>query len=144
MFTQHSIAGRIRIGISIGLVLGIIVILLLPTVGFPLFSKLGLGTLMTFIVMGILLGFVGMFDRHPVFDFKMRWWLRGPVVGVIMMLMYVLLSYDSLVAVMQSPLVSWTGLSSPFWALADGVWIGLLMGWAETKFAGQGEDLPAR
>jgi hypothetical protein len=93
-------------------------------------------------LMGAMIGLIGVFDRHPVFKFKMHWWLRGPALGVLFMLMYVLLSYNNLQFVMQSPLVSWTGLASPFWALLDGIWIGALMGWIETSIAGEGSDLP--
>lgn len=144
MFNLHSLTGRLLIGKIIGLIVGLFVIAVLPTFGFPLVSAFGLGSLMMFVLMGVFLGFVGIFDRHPVFGFKMSWQLRGTVVGLIFMLMFVLLSYENLEVIMQSSLVSWMGLESPFWALLDGVFIGLLMGYAETKFAGEGPDLPLK
>jgi len=104
----------------------------------------GLGTLLVFVLMGLTLGLVGIFDRHPVFGFPMRWWIRGAVAGFLFTLMYILLSHDSLEVIMQSNIVSWTGLSSPFWTLIDGVIIGLFMGYMETKFAGQGSNLPLK
>ncbi|MAJ97012.1 MAG: hypothetical protein CMI56_00150 [Parcubacteria group bacterium] len=142
MFKIHSIAGRMFIGIIIGLVVGILAIVMLPTLGFSLFSMFGFGTLLVFILMGLTLGLVGMFDRHPVFGFSMRWWIRGAVAGFLFTLMYILLGYSSLEVVMASNLVSWMGFSSPFWALIDGILIGLFMGWMETKFAGEGSSLP--
>jgi len=142
MFKKNSVTGRVAVGKLIGLVFGIVVIVLMPTFGYPGLSFVGFGILLMFILMGAMIGFVGQFDRHPVFDFKMPWWMSGPVVGFAFMLMFVLFAYDSLEVVMQSTFISWTGLSSPFWALIDGLFIGGIMGFAETKIAGEGSDLP--
>lgn len=142
MFKIHSVVGRISVGILVGLVIGIIVLVFLSQIDFMLFSLVGFGMVILFMIMGMLIGFIGMFDRHPVFDFKMKWWIRGPVVGMLFMFMLALLSHDPLAAMMQSPLLSWTGLTSPFWAVIDGFWIGALIGWLETHIAGEGEELP--
>ncbi len=142
MFKIHSVTGRIAIGVAIGLVVGVLTIALSPTFGLPIFSMFGFGTLILFVMMGFTIGLVGMFDRHPILGFKMRWWIRGSVAGFIFTLMYILLSYSSLEVIMQSSLVSWVGLSSPFWCLIDGMVIGLLMAYMETKFAGEGSQLP--
>lgn len=132
------------IGVMTGLIIGALVITMSPIFGFSLFSMFGFGTLITFVLMGLTLGLMGMFDYHPIFGFKMRWWIRGAVAGFLFTLMYILLSHDSLEVIMQSNIVSWTGLSSPFWTLIDGVIIGLFMGYMETKFAGQGSNLPLK
>ncbi len=142
MFKIHSITGRITIGKLIGLVVGIAVILLLPNFGIPIFSMFGLGTLLMFVLMGAVTGFMGIFDRHPLLEFKMPWWIRGTLIGASFMLMYILFTYDTLDIAMQSSLISWTGLTSPFWAILDGIFIGGLMGFIETKFAGEGPKLP--
>ncbi|MCD5384351.1 MAG: hypothetical protein LRZ97_00355 [Candidatus Pacebacteria bacterium] len=142
MFKIHSVTGRMFIGVIIGAIVGGLSIAFLPMFGFPLWSMFGFGTLITFVMMGFTLGLVGMFDYHPICGFKMTWWLRGTVAGFIFTLMYILLSYDSINIIMQSNLVSWIGLSSPFWTLIDGVTIGLIMGYAETKIAGEGSTLP--
>lgn len=128
----------------IGLTVGIITIALSPIFGFSLVSMFGFGTLLLFVMMGATLGLVGIFDTHPIFGFKMRWWNRGAVIGFIFTLLYVLLSYESIQVIMQSNVVAWTGLISPFWVLLDGVLIGLFMGWMETKFAGEGSNLPLK
>ena len=142
MFSLKSLTGRIFFGKIIGLCMGIAYLVFLPTAGVAAISMHGAGALMLFMFMGVLIGFIGQFDRHPVLDFAMPWWFRGSVVGASMMLMFVFLTYDTLVVLMQSPLVTWTGLSSPFWILIDGTIIGLLMSFVETKFAGSGENLP--
>jgi len=142
MLRLRSVAGRVAVGKTIGFLVGLLCIVLLPTFGYPGLSMFGLGTLLMFMLMGVMTGFMGQMDRHPVFDFQMPFWLRGGMVGFAFMLMYILLSYNDLTIIMQSAWVSWTGLVSPFWALIDGVTIGILMGWLETKFCGEGKDLP--
>ncbi|MFC1614985.1 hypothetical protein ACFL22_00300 [Patescibacteria group bacterium] len=144
MFKINSITGRIFVGTLIGLAIGIITMAISPTFGFPIFSTFGFGTLMLFVMMGLTLGLVGMFDRHPIFGYKMRWWIRGTVAGFLFTLIYILLGYDSIEVIMKSNIVSWTGLSSPFWALIDGVVLGLFMAWMETKIAGEGSNLPLK
>jgi hypothetical protein len=118
--------------------------LFLPMFNIPMLSMFGLGTLLMFVLMGAMTGFMGIFDRHPMLDFKMPWWIRGTLIGGFFMLMYVLFTYETLELVMQSSLVSWMGLTSPFWALLDGIFIGGLMGLLETKWAGEGENLPVK
>lgn len=139
---MHSVTGRVAIGKIIGLVVGLIVMLALPAFDMPIFSMFGLGTLLMFVFMGVVTGFIGLYDRHPIFSFKMPWWLSGGIVGFMFMLMYILLTYEVFEVIMSSAYVSWMGLESPFWALLDGVTIGMLMGFCETKFAGKGKNLP--
>lgn len=144
MFKIHSITGRIFIGVIVAVVLGIIVMLISPIFNIPIFSMLGLGTLMLFIFMGLTLGLVGTYDNHPIFGFKMKWWIRGPFIGFTYMLMYILLSYNSLEVVINSNAMSWMGFESPFWALIDGVTIGSFMAWMEFHIAGEGSKLPLK
>jgi len=144
MISTHSVAGRILVGVLIGLIVGMVYMLMLPALGFEVFSMFGLGTLLMFFFMGAMTALMGQFDRHPLFDFKMSWWARGAAIGGAFMLMYVLLSYESLEIVLQSEVVSWMGLTSPFWAILDGIVIGLIMSWAETKIAGEGPKLQLR
>ncbi len=142
MFQLHSVTGRIFIGLVSILFLSLIGWALTQIYYLPFGAFFGLGTILLFVLMGLTLGLVGIFDRHPIFGFKMHWWIRGPVVGFLFTLAYILLSYDSIVALLQSPLLSWMGFYSPFWVLIDGTLIGLLIGWAETHFAGEGSELP--
>ena len=88
MFKLHSVTGRIAIGKMIGLVVGLLVMVLLPTFDMQVLSMFGIGTLLMFVLMGVMTGFVGQFDRHPALDFSMKWWVRGPIIGAMFMLMY--------------------------------------------------------
>ncbi len=144
MFNIHSITGRVFVGKMVGLIMGLIVMLTMPSFNMPVFSRFGFGTLIMFVLMGAMTGFMGLFNRHPLLDFKMPWWISGPLVGSVFMLMFILFTYDTLDVVMQSSLVEWMGLRSPYWALTDGIFIGGLMGFLETKLAGEGKKLPLK
>jgi hypothetical protein len=144
MFKQHSVTGRIVVGKSIGLIIGFLVMLFLPTFNMPMISYFSVGTLLFFVLMGAVIGFMGQYDRHPAFNFKMPWYVRGPLVGMFFLLMYILFTYDELSFIMESALVSWMGFESPFWALIDGAVIGGIMGFVETKAAGEGPKLPLK
>lgn len=144
MFKIQSITGRIFIGKLIGLILGVLVLLFLPSFNIEMTSMFGLGTLLMFVLMGSMTGFAGIFDRHPALNFKMPWYIRGPLVGIMFMLMYILFTYETIELILKSNLVSWMGFESPFWTLLDGIFIGGLMGLIETKIAGEGPDLPVK
>jgi len=142
MFKRHSVTGRLSIGVSIGLAYGLIVMALAPLLDIPSFSPFIFGTLIFFVMLGFTIGFVGIFDYHPIFGIKMRWWLRGIVGGFIFGLMYIFTGYESIDTIMKSDLMSNFGCSSPFWALTDFIIAGLIMAFCETKFAGEGSKLP--
>ena len=142
VINTHSVAGRIAIGKFIGLVIGLIAVLVLPYAGMPAISMFSIGMVVMFMLMGAMIGFIGQFDHHPLFGFKMRWWLRGPVVGFAFFLMFALLTYEEISLMMESPLVAWTGFSSPWWILLDGIFYGGLIGYIQTTSSGEGSDLP--
>ena len=144
MFQIHSITGRIIIGKLTGFVIGLIAMLLLASIGFPVWSTFGLGTLLMFMIMGVVIGLVGMFDRSPIVDFVMDWKTRGAVVGFVFGIMYVLLSYRAVEVIMESQFINAIGLSSPFWVVLDMVVIGMIIGFLETKIAGEGQELPLK
>lgn len=84
----------------------------------------------------MLLAFVAIYDRHPIFDFKMNWWIRGIVLGFLTHLMLVLLAYDQLTYITQT--MDIRGMMSAYRAILDGIILWLIMSYAETKFAGEG------
>ncbi len=133
---RHSVTNRIIIGKTIGLVAGLSVFFIMPLLGETLDFKFGLGLILLYILLGAIIALVGMFDRHPVLNFKMPWWLKGLALGLVMHLVLVLLSYDQMALMVQK--MDILGMVSPWWALIDGAILGLIMSFAETKFAGEG------
>jgi len=130
------------IGVLIGLAYSLLVLSLAPLFGVSLLNSFGLGSVMLFIMMGFTIGLVGIFNIHPIFGFKMHWWIRGTVAGIIFGFIYVSIGYESLSTIMQSVLMTKLGFSSPYWATSDFVVAGLIMAYFETKIAGQGPKLP--
>lgn len=138
---KHSITNRIIIGKSIGLVTGLAAFIIIPLMGAVLDPKFGLGLMFFYVLLGAVTGSIGMFDRHPVLNFKMPWWITGLVIGMVFHLMLILISYDQLAIMLQQ--MDIFGMISPWWSLIDGAIIGLIMAFVETKFAGEG-NIPAK
>lgn len=134
---KHSVMNRIIIGKTIGFVAGLLVFLILPFLGVELDFKFGLGLIVFYVVLGVLTAFMGTMDHHPLFKFPMPWWLRGLLMGLTMHLMLVLLAYEQIAVIVQS--MDMLGMTSPWWALIDGTILGLIMAYAETKWAGEGK-----
>jgi len=148
MFKLHSISGRIALGVITGLIIGFLFSLTMPLYNIPIVSKFSAGTILLFMLMGFTLGLVGVFDRHPLFGFKLNWVNRGIAAGFMFTLVYILVGYDTLELIMQANLERFSFLprwiNSPFWMLIDGSIIGLIISYIETRFAKEGSSLPLR
>lgn len=144
MFKKHSITGRIFIGVLIGLAYSLMILIISFLFDLPISNLFGAGTALTFVILGFLIGFVGIFDYHPILGFKMRWWIRGLVAGTIFGFIYVSVGYESISIMMESEFMKQFGFSSPFWAMSDFILAGLLMSFFETKIAGEGSKLPLK
>lgn len=139
---KKSVTRRVLIGVLIGLIVSVIYILVFKFQGgYDVFSRLSFGTILIFVIMGALTGFAGMYTKHPVFGFKLTWYIRGAFIGTLVALAFIFLSYEEFKSVIESPLISWTGIESPFWALIDGAFVGMFMGYMETKMVGEGKEL---
>ena len=139
---KHSITGRIFISKVTGLLIGVLALLVLPLIPVETSLEFKIGFVLLIVTMGAMIGFIGMYERHPLFpSMKMPWWVRGPMVGVLFFLLMVLLAKDAMVPFMSMDLVTWSGLTSPYWALLDGAFLGGVMGYITTKICGEG-NLP--
>lgn len=136
---KHSVRNRIIVGKTIGLTAGVLAVLILPVLGVELELMLSLGLVLFYVILGALTAFMGTMKHHPWLRFPMPWWFRGLFMGLIMHLMLVLLIHDQLAAMLVA--MDLWGMASPWWALIDGAILGLIMAFAETKLAGEG-DLP--
>jgi len=144
MFNKHSISGRLFVSKTIGLIIGVLVLLVLPFIPVETSLEFKIGFLLLMVSMSAMIGFVGIFDRHPMFpSIPMPWWLRGPTIGIVFILILVLLAKDELGPFMSLDIVAWTGLTSPYWALIDGAFLGGLIGYLTTKICGEG-NLPIK
>jgi hypothetical protein len=137
MKIKHSIMNRVIIGKSIGFIVGALSFFILPMIGVPLDIYFGLGLWLFYIMLGVLIAFFGVMDHHPMLKFKMPWWFRGIFMGLTMHLMLILLAFGELTFIMDK--MHTFGFNSPWWMLLDGVLLGLIMSYAETKLAGEGK-----
>lgn len=138
---KKSVTNRIIIGKSIGFIAGLLAFFILPALGVDLDLKFGLGLIVFYTILGVLTAFGGTMNHHPLFKFPLNWWLRGSIFGLIMHVMLVLIAYDQIAIIIQSMNIG--GMVSPWWALLDGVILGLIMAFTETKFAGEG-NIPTK
>lgn len=136
MFHRHSMAGRVAVAVGVGFVIGGLVNLFLVSSGVNYTTTFSYGLWLFYILMSLTIAVMGIFIRHPIFRFPMRWWMRGAVIGAIYHLLLVLLAYDIVMEMMQLPIVTWLGLTSPFWVLLDGIVIGMIVGGVTTKVVG--------
>lgn len=133
---KHSLTNRLKVGVLIGFFTGGLVFFLAPLFGLVFSTALGAGLWIFYVILGLMTGFLGLFEQHPILKFPTPFWLRGMVIGVVMHLMLVLLTYDQMAEILHS--MDFMGLQSPFWALIDGLILGVLMSWLEAKYAGEG------
>jgi hypothetical protein len=142
MFNKHSITGRVFVGELTGLGIGLLALFALPLLSVGTTIEFNLGFLLLMVTMGAMIGFIGMFTRHPLFPMMaMSWWLRGTSVGILFFLILVLLAKDQLTPLMSLDIVAWTGMTSPYWVIVDGAFLGGLIGYIATKICGEG-NLP--
>lgn len=138
---KHSIRNRIVVGNIIGLVAGLLAFFWLPVLGADISLQFGFGLILFYVILGLLTGFAGTMKHHPYFGFPVSWWFRGSVMGLLMHTMLVLVAYDQIANIAES--INLFGMISPWWALLDGVILGMIMAYFETSLAGEGE-IPAQ
>ncbi len=144
MFNRNSIAGRVAISKTIGFVIGALALVVLPLIPVETTLEFKIGFLLLIMMMSVMIGLFGVFSEHPMFPgWRLTWWTRGPLLGALFFLILVLLAKDELGPFMSLDIVAWTGLTSPYWAILDGVFLGGLIGYITTKLCGEG-DLPVK
>jgi hypothetical protein len=139
MFQKHSISGRVAIGKTSGFLLGGVAFVLLPIVGAETSVLFDLGIWLMSTLMGVMIGFMGVFATHPIFGFRMPFYVRGAIVGASFFLLLPLLAMEEMMGLMQLEMVQWFNLTSPWWVVFEGALWGVLIGWVATKWAGEGE-----
>lgn len=139
MFQRHSLAGRLAMTKLIGFFVGGFLFFLLPALGATYGTMFGIGLWLMYMLMSVMIGFLGLYTHHPLLGFKMPACLRGAVIGVTYHLAIILLAYGTMQSVVTLPAFAWMGLTSPFWTLIDGAIIGMIIATLTTKYIGEGE-----
>ena len=138
MFENPSLVTRIAIGKSIGFGLGLVALLVIPLLWPDSSWMERIAFLFWYTTVGAVVGLVGVFTWHPVLRLPMPWWFRSTLVGAWMNFVLTLFIYDRL-AVLMVELFGADGLLlSPFWFVAEGAIVGLLIGYFATRYGGEG------
>lgn len=140
MFANPSIVTRILIGKTIGFVVGLVGFIFLPYFLPDGGWLLRWGILLWYTTLGAIIGVFGVFTHHPVLKLPMPWWFRAPVIGAWMNFVLTFFAHDSMSSVLLSVFGPDGFLQSPFWFVLEGAIVGLIMGYAATRFGGEGKE----
>ena len=144
MTGNPSLMVRILVGKTIGLLFGLVGFIALPYFLPDVGWLLRWGFLLWYTTVGAIIGVFGVFNYHPVLNVPFPWWFRSTWLGAWMNFVLTFFAYDA----MQAMMVSFFGeggiLSSPFWFVAEGAILGLIIGYFATRFGGEGEETVGR
>ncbi len=140
MFGKPSLVARIAIGKGIGFLIGLIGFVSLPYFLPEAGWLIRWGILLWYTTLGAIIGVFGVFTRHPLLNLPMPWWFRAPLIGAWMNLVLTFFAYDTMRAMLLSVFGEAGALASPFWFVAEGAIIGLVIGYFATRFGGEGQE----
>lgn len=137
--TKPSLVLRIGLGKLAGFIIGLAGFIVLPLFAPEAGWALRWGILLWYTTLGAIIGVFGVFTSHPVFQIPFPWWVRAPVLGAWMNFVLTLFAYDQF----QSIMTAWLGtdagvITSPFWFVLEGAFVGLIIGFVATRLGGEG------
>ncbi len=137
MFGKPSLFTRIAVAKLAGFALGLGGFFIMPAFGID-DMKLRLGVLFWYVTVGAFIGMAGVMTFHPIIKMRMPWWFIGPWLGAWMNFLLILFAWDVLVPIMAEN--SFMGLTSPWWGVAEGAVVGLILSGLATLFGGEGPE----
>jgi hypothetical protein len=140
MFGKPSLVTRIAIGKSMGLAFGLIGFLMLPYVLPEADPMMRWGFLLWYTTLGAIIATFGIFTSHPVLQLPLPWWFRAPFIGGWMNFVLTLLMYEDLRDFSLSLFGPGSLFTSPFWFVAEGAVVGLVIGYVCTRVGGEGPE----
>ena len=93
---------------------------------------------------GAVIGMFGVITWHPILQLPMPWWFRSTLIGAWMNFVLTLFIYDALTVMLVDLFGESSPYQSPFWFVAEGAIVGLLIGYFATRFGGEGPGTVAR
>ena len=138
MLAKPSLVTRVAVGKLIGFGIGLLGLLIIPLLWPDSDWMERLAFLFWYTTVGAFIGLAGVFTWHPVMRMTMPWWFSSSMIGAWMNLVLTMFIYDRLAAMMLG-LSSAEGLFlSPWWFVAEGALVGLLIGYFATRLGGEG------
>ena len=140
MFENPSLITRVAIGKLLGFGVGLVGLVM-----FPFFwPEAGwierVAFLFWYTTLGAFVGVAGVFDYHPVLRLPLPWWARSAAIGAWMNLVLTLFIHERLAEMMVAVMGENGVLQSPYWFVAEGALVGLLIGYFATRFGGEGPE----
>ena len=144
MFGSPSLITRIAIGKTVGFIFGLAGFLMIPYVLPEAEAMMRWGFLLWYTTLGAIIAVFGVLDRHPTLDLPLAWWLRAPLLGGWMNFVLTLLMYHHIRDFSSALLGPESPFASPFWFVAEGALVGLVIGYAATRIGGEGPETAGR
>jgi len=144
MFGNPSLVTRIAVGKLAGFIFGLIGFLMIPYVLPEADDLMRWGFLLWYTTLGAIIAVFGVLDWHPVLGLPLPWWLRAPTLGAWMNFVLTLLMHDRIAAFSAALFGPESPFASPFWFVAEGVLVGLVIGYAATRIGGEGPEIAGR
>ena len=134
-----SLVARIAVGKALGALVGLAGFLTFPYFMADVGWLVRFGILFWYTTLGGIIGLAGVFTWHPALKVRLPWWVRAPLIGGWMNFVLTFFAYDFMEAVLINIFGFGSPLASPWWFAAEGAVVGLGIGWAATRFGGEGK-----
>ena len=144
MFAKPSLVTRVIVGKTAGFGFGLASFLIMPYILPEVGLMMRWGLLFWYTTLGAIIAIFGVLDRHPVLRLPLPWWFRAPFLGAWMNFVLTLLTYDQLHQMSLTLLGPESAFTSPFWFVAEGALVGLVIGYACTRIGGEGPETAGR
>ncbi len=138
--TNPLLIRRIGIGKAIGLLIGLAGFVLLPVLAPDAGWLLRWGLLLWYLTLGALVAMACILTQPPISEPPMPWWLMAAGLGAWMNFVLTFFAYEAMRMVMVAVFGETGIVQSPFWFVAEGALVGLVIGYGVTRFGGQAAD----
>ena len=101
---------RLGIAKALGFVVGLLGFILIPTFWPEVSQSFRFGILLWYTTFGVMIGYFGIIDVHPLFKFRLPFWLRGSIFGGWLNFVLALMMWEQLAGFLALTAI---GMSSP-------------------------------
>ena len=127
MSNNASLVKGIKLAAFLGLLIGILNFFVVATLVDNVSIWLRWALIFWYITFGIIIAITGIFVRHPILKFPLKWHVRSAFVGGWLNFMVIFFNYEHFSTYIANSTMSGF-VSSPFWFVLDGIVWGRLIG----------------
>lgn len=135
---EQSLMTRIVVGKTLGFAFGLFGFVTLPALWPDADPMLRWGLLLWYTTIGGIIGLTGVITWHPLLNMPLPWWLRASLVGGWFNLVLVFFAHEKMAQALAHIFGPNGLLQSPFWFVAEGILVGLIIGYTATRLGGEG------